>query len=352
MEFIAPKITKDQKGNYSLVFYVQGKRFRVANGKRFGLNINPNKVAPDQRLIKAQELQFRIHQALHEGWGQQPHSEMSFRQAVIQFKLPRGVKPTYREAFNRTQARLNDYLKNKTMGDLKLSQVRPAHCLQFLQSKPITPASFNNERKHLSSLLSHYLTPLELPNPVRGIKPLKEAPALHKPFADVQEVLDDIKAYNENLFTCCLLTYGCLLRPHQEIRQLQWSDFSADLSHISLEGRRNKSGRHRIVPVPSYVRTSLKGGPADANIFSGTEVPFNEDYFKTLWGKYKRLSNLISPQQTLYSFRHSGAIEIYKRTGSLQVLQQAMGHATLAVTLGYLRNLDLPVLTQDMMPNL
>ena len=29
--------------------------------------------------------------------------------------------------------------------------------------------------------------------------------------------------------------------------------------------------------------------------------------------------------QTLYSFRHSGAIEIYKRPGSLTILQQAMG---------------------------
>lgn len=352
MEFIAPKITKDQKGNYSLVFYVQGKRFRVANGKRFGLNINPNKVEPDQRLIKAQELQFRIHQALQEGWGQQPHSEMSFRQAALQFNLSNSVKPTYKEAFNRTLDRLHNFLKDKAMGNLKLSQVRPAHCLQFLQSKPITPASFNNERKHLSSLLSHYLVPLQLPNPMRGIKPLKEAPTLHKPFEDVGAVLDDIKAYNQNLFTCCLLTYGCLLRPHQEIRQLQWGDFSADLTHISLEGKRNKSGRHRIVPVPSYVRNYLKVGPTEVNIFSGVEAPFNEDYFKTLWGKYKRLSTLLGPQQTLYSFRHSGAIEIYKRTGSLQVLQQAMGHASLAVTLGYLRNLDLPVLTQDMMPSL
>ena len=34
-----------------------------------------------------------------------------------------------------------------------------------------------------------------------------------------------------------------------------------------------------------------------------------------------------------------GAIEIYKRTGSHTILQQAMGHASLAVTLGYLRGL-------------
>ena len=74
--------------------------------------------------------------------------------------------------------------------------------------------------------------------------------------------LEDIKAFNENLFLCCLLTYGCLLRPHQEIRQLTWSDFSDDLEFISLSGKRNKSGRNRIVPIS---RTS-------ANTFTPADV--------------------------------------------------------------------------------
>ena len=59
-------------------------------------------------------------------------------------------------------------------------------------------------------------------NPVEAISPMKETPALHKPFDDVQAVLAEIREYNENLWLCCLLTYGCLLRPHQEIRQLTW----------------------------------------------------------------------------------------------------------------------------------
>mgnify|MGYP006089944863 FL=1 len=49
---------------------------------------------------------------------------------------------------------------------------------------------------------------------------------------------------------------------------------------------------------------------------------------------------------------HSGAIEIYKRTGSLTTLQSAMGHASLAVTLGYLRGLEIPSLKLEDMPRL
>ena len=43
------------------------------------------------------------------------------------------------------------------------------------------------------------------------------------------------------------MTYGCLLRPHREIRELTWSDFSDDLTYIHLSGNRNKSGRNRIL---------------------------------------------------------------------------------------------------------
>jgi len=43
---------------------------------------------------------------------------------------------------------------------------------------------------------------------------------------------------------------------------------------------------------------------------------------------------------------------IYKRTGSLTTLESAMGHASLAVTLGYLRGLEIPSLRLEDMTRL
>ena len=51
---------------------------------------------------------------------------------------------------------------------------------------------------------------------------------LHKPIENVKELLNKIKMFSEDLYLCCVLTYCCLLRPHQEIRLLKWSDFSED----------------------------------------------------------------------------------------------------------------------------
>jgi len=146
------------------------------------------------------------------------------------------------------------------------------------------------------------------------------------------------------------MTYGCLLRPHREVRELTWGDFTEDLAYIKLSGLRNKSGRNRIAPVPSYIRERLCVGPPNENIFSGTDKPCGNEYFKTLWGRFKAQSNLLKQDQTLYSFRHSGAIEIFKRTGSLTKLQKAMGHSSLNVSLTYLRGLEVAELKEEDMP--
>jgi len=52
----------------------------------------------------------------------------------------------------------------------------------------------------------------------------------------------------------------------------------------------------------------------------------------------------------LYSFRHSGAIEIFKRTGSITKLQKAMGHSSINVSLTYLRGLEIAELKEEDMP--
>jgi len=65
-----------------------------------------------------------------------------------------------------------------------------------------------------------------------------------------------------------------------------WGDFSEDLNFINLSGNRNKSGRNRIVPVPSYIRNILVKGDPNSNIFSGRTQPLNQDYFKTLWSRF------------------------------------------------------------------
>ena len=49
-------------------------------------------------------------------------------------------------------------------------------------------------------------------------------------------------------------------------------------------------------------------------------------------------------------FRHSGVIEIYNMAGFLSKLQKALGHSSLAVSLTYLRGLEVSELEESDMP--
>jgi len=170
---------------------------------------------------------------------------------------------------------------------------------------------------------------------------------LHKPIENVKELLETIKRFNYDLYLCCVLTYCCLLRPHQEIRLLKWGDFSEDLRHISLSGNKVKSKRNRVVPVP---KLGLVKSDNNLNIFTGRIQPYNRSYFNTLWKRFRKANPSVEQGITIYSFRHSGAIEIFKRTGSLTKLQKAMGHSSLKVSLTYLRGLEVEDLKEEDMP--
>ena len=104
------------------------------------------------------------------------------------------------------------------------------------------------------------------------------------------------------------------------------------------------------VPVPVYIRNDFKKGQDLHNIFSGDVKPYNRSYFNGVWKRFKALNPELDKDITLYSFRHTGAIEIFKRTGSIHKLQRAMGHSNLNVSITYLRGLEVAELEENDMP--
>src|SRR5690606_19106882 len=111
---------------------------------------------------------------------------------------------------------------------------------------------YMNKRRALGVLFSVAVTNGYLKsNPVLKCAKQKSKASLHKVYTDKQlrQVLDFLKSEYPNLYLCCLLGYGCLIRPHQEFRLLQRKHFNEDLTEIHLSGAENKSGRIRTVYV-------------------------------------------------------------------------------------------------------
>ena len=346
-----PKVHTDSSNRVFVSFYIDGKRYRLYNGKRINSLTDPNSYPVDQRISIANILTSEVYTFLMKGG-----VLTSYRSAelvcgtlsdieYLRRALERKLSGEYSDKYKVMLKYCYDCLEQE-FSSSKLS----SEGLKNILSRYSRGTSYNTLKRHLNVLINEAVSIGMSANPMAQLKSKKSKAVLHKPFENVSLVLEEIRAFNKDLHLCCLLTYGCLLRPHREVRGLKWGDFSHDLHQINLSGERNKSGRNRIVPVPEFVREILSDGEADHNIFTNDHQSRNPDYFKTLWGRFKRVSNLLEQDQTLYSFRHSGAIEIFKRTGSITKLQKAMGHSSINVSLTYLRGLEIAELKEEDMP--
>ena len=342
-----PKIKSDNKQRFYVVFYNNGKRYRLFNGSKINSNLYPNSYPVAKRYEIAQLLAAEVFKYISSGLCiQDPirvvcKSDKQYLKLALDNKLKGEYSDKYKSMLGFVYDGFVSYLTDENITSNNVKTYLNQYALGV---------SYNTIKRHLNVLINETRNIGMNSNPMESIKAKKTKAKLHKPYKDINLILNEIKLFSDNLYLCCIMTYGCLLRPHREIRELKWSDFSDDLGYIHLSGNRNKSGKNRIVPVPIYIRELLVKGQPHHNIFTDTISPLNEDYFKTLWSRFKRASKLLEQDQTLYSFRHSGAIEIFKRTGSITKLQKAMGHSSINVSLTYLRGLEIAELKEEDMP--
>ena len=351
MKLNYPTVHTDQKQKVFISIIINQKRYRLFNGKRIGSEINPNSFPLNQRENIGNLLAAEVYNYLINGGQLSAYrtnkvisgkiSDKEYLAKALDNKLNGDYSYKYKSMLRFVYDGFTSQSSNEEITSKDVKSYLNRYALGV---------SYNTIKRHLNVLINEARNIGMISNPVESIKAKKTKAKLHKPYKDINLILDDIKLFNDNLYICCLMTYGCLLRPHREIRELKWSDFSDDLSHIHLSGYRNKSGKNRIVPIPSYIKSILVKGEPHYNIFSNQPQPLNKDYFKTLWSRFKRQNNILEQGQTLYSFRHSGAIEIFKRTGSITKLQKAMGHSSINVSLTYLRGLEVSELTEEDMP--
>jgi integrase len=336
-----PKVCRKTNGKYYIDFKLNNKRFRLFNGKYIGSSNNPNLYPPRLRKTQSANLAKEVYDYLvsnNYSFVKKPKTKLEFYDSLIERKLSQNLSVSYIKALKAISRCLREQLVSK--GNISIEYV------DSLSLRYRNNTSYNTSRRHVNVLVN-YLYENDFDIKPSKLKSKRQTETLHKPIENVKELLESIKMFNYDLYLCCVLTYCCLLRPHQEIRLLKWGDFSEDLRYISLSGNKVKSKRNRVVPVP---KLGLIKTHNNLNIFTGRTQPYNRSYFSTLWKRFKKVNLSLEQDITIYSFRHSGAIEIFKRTGSLTKLQKAMGHSSLNVSLTYLRGLEVAELKEEDMP--
>lgn len=342
-------ITTGRDGERSFIsIYHSGKRYRFSTGKSIGLKLNA--VENLELLRSAFELKLR------EGW--RPKRNTPIKTVTL--------TPTFIEVLDSSCNRIQkgnysnhhkrdcrwvfrEWCKYSKVYSLNLKrpeEIRTNSIKEFVFQPKWSRRTQKNVLTTMRILAKEYVQ-------LKDLKAPKVNTTLHKPIKNIGLLLEEIKDYNSNLYLACLLTYSCLLRPHQEVRNLKWSDIDLERNIISLSGNRNKSGRNRIVPMTDTVRKELSSRykSKDENVLSGRLSTYSNDYLKTVWRRFKKHSKRLDEGVTLYSFRHSGAIQVFEKTGSLLKLQQVMGHSDMKVSLTYLRGLEINQIKRSDLPS-
>jgi len=354
-----------------ITFYFNNNRVREYNGKKIGLHISPNKATSlTQRSELLEKLRFEFHKALEANsyplTKTKPVQKPQLQEIAKPNELPIHDSCIYL-LFKATRAKLQSDLSKKYKRNLKsiyrqfkkymsnedlsgpITLISASKIDLFLNQFRSSGTYYMNKRRDLGVLFSAAGRLIDQPvETIQKSQKKKSKAVLHKAYEKKQlkPILNYLKVNNPNLYICSLLTYGAWLRPHEEVRLLTMGSFKSDLSEVHLSGEENKGGRVRVVHIPEYIRVELRGKLAGLgrhdNIFSLNAVPFNEYYFNTqwsrAWAKMHKLG-LIFEDQTIYSFRHTAAVQLYRRTKDVHLLQQLLGHSAITVTLKYLRNL-------------
>jgi len=358
-EELIAQITKKSKTEYLISFWYGNKRYRYSNGKAIGLNLSPNLFPVSERLRQAEVLCSAFTIAIREGWRPAEVEARMTIGSIADRSLKRKQSLDYSTSYKKDLAYVkklwDEYISKKRLKERPIDDLTIEHIRDWVYLYAPSPASMANLKRNISALLKDELESNGVVLNFSRIKLPKAPQQLHKPIDEISALLSDIKEFSSNLHLCCLMTYTMLLRPHREVRCLSFRDFNNDFSQVSLSGSKVKSKRNRVLPVPEVVRVEVFkrfNGNRKDNVFTLNEAPYNRDYFKTLWSRYKRQSSLLERDQTLYSFRHTGAIKVFEKTGSLLKLQQVMGHSDMKVSLTYLRGLEVKQLDIDDLPNL
>lgn len=359
--FVKIKDSDDLTKRAFISISINGKRIKEYTGAKLGLNIKPNSaLSIEHRSSLLKELEYEFKKSLE--FNTYPLDKQEYKHPAV-IKTPSLQELLDRAISNKKKANLSiKYVKHLESLTIKfksflcteelegnINSLERARIQEFMNLFNTSASHYMIARRHIKAVFSEIDKDFEFNTTIVNRTDRRKAtPKLHKTYTDEQRnnVLDFLKNNHFELYLCCLLSYGCLLRPHNEIRLLKRHHFKNNISEIHLSGNENKGKKIRVVPIPTYVRDiflpRIENLQPDDNIFTGKTESNNLYYFSTAWTRmFKIMANIgiIEKNQTIYSFRHTASVNVYKKTKDLHILQQLLGHSDMIVTLKYLRGL-------------
>ncbi len=244
------------------------------------------------------------------------------------------------------------FAKGADLISLPSKELTPAICQEFvdyLVTLPISNTTRNNQITRLKAFCGYYMKPGRerfQQNPSRHLEMFNAKTESHDPFSDQQA--DRILSYIEKeqqdyqlLLFIYFIKYT-FARPGKEVRLLKVKDLKQQ--NVRITSTYSKSSRVKTPTIPrplADLLDQLKIREYDPNYYvfglDGVPGPEPKDV-NHFYRKHRAVLEAlkIRGRYTLYGWKHTGNIKLYKATGNLSANQKQNGHASPRTTEIYL----------------
>jgi integrase len=362
----------DLSKRWYVVFYAWDVSREAIRRRRLFDPINRKKTVT-QRILAAEDIIRQVNYELRSGkvLGKDSGGN-SFKRKVLKLSLVEAIefvkeqkkldnhRPQYVENYRRLKNNLEAWLEYEQRTDFLLRKFDEDDAISFfkwLQStRKIGNKTHNNYRADFSVAINYLLNINDLlfrKNPLSCIRPLPTLSRKHGAYSDLQMSAIVKKSKELELDQVLLFVrhiYYTLIRP-SELLFLKVQDYELDQDRIKVRAVISKNRRDEYVGVaPQLKKFILQSGILDSppgHFVFGMGAPNEKGaslsyFYRRNQTILKALSfDKLEAKHDLYSYKHSGAISLYKATKDIKLVQAQCRHTSLDQTNNYLRDLGL-----------
>lgn len=210
--------------------------------------------------------------------------------------------------------------------------------------RELHPTTYNKYLEQIGKIFREIELPGDL---LDGIRPARAKSVPDRYYQQKQKLRLKrlISKEDPELWLFIQFIYYTFMRPNSELRLLQVMHLMLDEGKIFIPGTISKNRDSEYVAIPPIflprVRAEYQHGAASDYLFPSRVVPDQPISYNNMYARHKKyLRQLRFPNgYTLYSWRHTGAVNAIQNGVSVKDLQLQMRHKSLDQTDQYLRQM-------------
>jgi integrase len=285
---------------------------------------------------------------------------------AIDFFIERQIKnkkrKNYTKRFETLKTHLNEFYSINQLEDINIRQVDEDFLepfFDFVREKCKSNKTFNNYRDDFSIFINYLINvrptkPIFKDNPVKSIPKLRVVNRKHAAYnsGQLKSIIDKAKELGFNSFVLYIqFMFYTLARPI-EVLSIRIADIDLENDRILIHGEDSKNWRDEFVRIsPRFKEIIIQSGimdlPLSYFVFSNNDGLAGAEPYKTTSPAWKKMDvvlkalgyKLINEHFSLYSIKHSGAIELYLQTKDIIAVKNQCRHTSIEQTDKYLRDL-------------